>query len=146
MPARYRPFAKASAFKMSRFTKLSLDLYRIQPLLPVKLRDFETQMQQGRKSFDLKLHYPGPVVRPLPIDLTEYPGPNGMSLRPLGEAMLNILAGFQGPARIYFMPEGMQLPEELCVFHERTDHYSMQVTREMPLEEFNQILTELLKS
>ena len=44
------------------------------------------------------------------------------------------------------MQEASKLSEDLCVFHEHSDHYSLQVTREMGLEEFNGKLTEYLKS
>ena len=44
------------AFTVKRFTQLPLTLYRIQPRLPVVLRDFNAQMEKQRASFDLKTH------------------------------------------------------------------------------------------
>jgi hypothetical protein len=68
-----------------------------------------------------------------------------MSLRPAGENMDLILANFRGDPMIYTMTVGMKLPKEFCVFHEHTDHYSLQTTEDVGLEEFNRRLTEFLR-
>lgn len=132
-----------AAKAMPRFTRLPLTLYRIQPRLPVSLRDYDTQLAKGRSSFDLKLH--AGLVQPVPVD-TPFEGPNGMSLRPAEENMLGILKKFKGTPMVYRMHEGLLLPESLVVYHEHTDHYSMQTQTPMSLGEFNTALTDFLKS
>jgi hypothetical protein len=67
---------------MKYYNRLPLTLYRIQPRLPVALRDFQTQKGLGRSSFDLKLHDDKVVA--MPNDTVEFHTPNGMSLRPVG--------------------------------------------------------------
>ena len=89
---------------MRRFEKiLPVTLYRIQHSLPVRLRDFEVQMAKNRKSFDLKLH--NSLYLPIP-NQKEFIVPNGMSLRPKGENMRNILENFRGNPVIYRMDAG----------------------------------------
>ncbi len=44
------------SFVVRRFTQLPLTLYRIQPQLPVSLREFASQKEKGRTSFDLITH------------------------------------------------------------------------------------------
>eukprot|EP00933_Yihiella_yeosuensis_P066516 TRINITY_DN7081_c0_g1_i1.p1 TRINITY_DN7081_c0_g1~~TRINITY_DN7081_c0_g1_i1.p1 ORF type:complete len:186 (+),score=29.33 TRINITY_DN7081_c0_g1_i1:164-721(+) len=128
---------------MHRYTQLPITLYRIQPRLPVKLRDYETQMAKGRTSFDLKLH--DGLIKPMP-EVGPFHTPNGMSLRPGTQKMEEVLRDFRGEPTIYRMHEGMTLPEGLVVFHEHTDHYSMQTTQEISLEDYNMKLTNFLES
>ncbi|KAJ3402891.1 hypothetical protein HDV05_008164 [Chytridiales sp. JEL 0842] len=127
---------------MKRFTRLPITLFRIQPRLPVSLRDYDTQLAKNRSSFDLKLHN-GLV---LPMESKEFTTPNGMSLRPANEKMVKILEAFRGgdDLRIYRLQENSLLPEDLVVFHEHSDYYSMQVAKAMSLGQFNQRLTEYL--
>lgn len=128
---------------VKRFQKLPITLYRIQPGLPVSLRDFDTQQAKGRESYDLKIHSDN-LVHPAQGD--EWIGPNGMSLRPGNDTMLNILRNWRGDTRVYRMSEGLQLPKELIVLHERDDHYSMQTTEPVHLSVLNERLTEFLES
>lgn len=69
-----------------------------------------------------------------------------MSLRPAGENMRQVLENFRGSPRIYRFQEYMALPEGLILFHEHTDHYSLQTSVPTPLDELNQKLTMLLES
>ncbi|KAI8847559.1 hypothetical protein BC829DRAFT_396150, partial [Chytridium lagenaria] len=64
--------------------------------------------------------------------------PNGVSLRPAGEKMVSNLSKFREDVMIYRMQEATEVPEGMCVFHEHSDHYSLQVAREMTLEELNE--------
>lgn len=128
---------------MPRFLKVPTHLYRIQGRLPVYLRDFEFQRQQGRTSFDLKLH--GGLVKPI-IPGTAFETPNGMSLRPLGTSMLNILQNFRGNPMIYCLHEGIDLPDGLVLYHEHSDHYSLQTSEDISLPDLNRKLTQFLES
>lgn len=126
-----------------KFTKLPKTLYRIQARLPVKLRDYDAQMAKGRASFDIKTHDDG-LVHPAHGD--EWIGPNGMSLRPATDTMLGILEDWKGEPTIFRLNEGLQLPDNLIVLHERDDHWSMQPREPCTLESLNQSLTELLEN
>jgi hypothetical protein len=128
---------------MKKFTTLPLTLYRVQSRLPVKLRSFDQQILLNRTSFDLKLH--NDLV--LPIDPSKgFKTPNGMSLRPPSETMIRILKEFKGSPTVYTLRCGLELPEDLCVYHEHTDHYSLQTTVPISLPDFNKKLTEFLES
>jgi hypothetical protein len=126
---------------MPRFTRVPTTLYRIQSQPTVMLRDHQVQMALGRTSYDLKLV--DQLVHPLPLK-SHFHTPNGMSLRPVGPNMLSILERFRGTPTIYTLGCGLELPENLCIFHEHSDHYSLQTTVPMSLEEFNQSLTQFL--
>ena len=126
-----------------KFTKLPKTLYRIQARLPVRLRDYDTQMAKGRASFDLKIHDDG-LVHPAHGD--EWIGPNGMSLRPATDTMIGILEDWKGEPTIFRLNEGMQLPDSLIVIHERDDHWSMQTREPVTLDSLNDTLTELLEN
>lgn len=128
---------------MPCYRQLPLTLFRIQPRLPVALRDYDTQMAKGRTSFDLKLHN-GSVM---PVkEGSAFEGPNGMSLRPRGDKMTSILQGYKGSPRVYSMHEGLTLPGPLVVYHEHTDHYSMQTSEPISLAEFDKLLSDFLAS
>ena len=77
---------------------------------------------------------------------TVFHTPNGMSLRPLGPNMIDILNRFRGEAMIYRLQEATALPEGTVLFHEPSDHYSLNVEKPMSLEDFNDKLTEYLKT
>ena len=72
--------------------------------------------------------------------------PNGMSLRPATQNMEENLRGFKGEPTVYRMHEGMQLPGPLVVYHEHTDHYSLQTQKTIKLLEFNEILSIFVQS
>ena len=128
---------------MKAWNRLPVTLYRIQPRLPVALRDFTKQQQLGRTSFDLKVQEG--LVRPL-VNPSKFTTPNGMSLRPVGENMLKILGAFKNETMLYRMHEGMELPSDFVLYHEHTDHYSLQTSKDISLQDFNMKLTVFLKS
>jgi hypothetical protein len=128
---------------MKGFTRLPMTLYRIQARLPVNLRDFEIQHQKGRSSFDLKSV--NGIVHPMPPN-SSFHTPNGMSLRPVGENMLRILQEYKGEPRIYRIHEGLLLPSGLIVYHEHTDHWSLQTSEPIALAAFNEKLTAFLET
>lgn len=133
----------SSSVAMPFFTRLPLTLYRIQLKLPVNLRSYQDQVAKGRSSFDLTLQEG--VVRPIEQG-TPFAGPNGMSLRPAGENLTRILTGYKGVPLVYRLHEGLLLPEGLVIYHEHTDHFSLQTMVPIGLPELNAKLTELLKS
>eukprot|EP01012_Entosiphon_sulcatum_P021577 TRINITY_DN26412_c0_g1_i1.p1 TRINITY_DN26412_c0_g1~~TRINITY_DN26412_c0_g1_i1.p1 ORF type:complete len:162 (+),score=29.97 TRINITY_DN26412_c0_g1_i1:103-588(+) len=128
-----------------RFTTLPVTLYRLQPKLPVALRNLAEQQALKRAAWDIKVHSDG-LVHPAVGD--EFIGPNGMSLRPKGsQALAVVMMAWKGPKpAIYALPQGLVLPERLVCLHEHTDHYAMQPAKAMTLDELNSALTELLQS
>lgn len=130
---------------MKKYLQFPQTLYRIQGRLPVSLRDYSSQMARKRLSFDLKLNESG-LVMPMP-DGSKFHTPNGMSLRARSDKMMAILSNFQGDeVHVYRMQEGTTVPDGMCVYLEHSDHYSLQVTRPITLEQFNTQLTEYLQS
>ena len=125
---------------MKRFSQLPLTLYRIQAKPKVNLRDWGDQMAKGRTSYDLKT-IDGSVM---PMEGDVFHTPNGMSLRPNSDIMIKILNNFRGSPRVYALPVGTTLPDGLVVFHEHSDHYSLQTTVPIPLPILNEKLTQLL--
>mmetsp|Transcript_7041 Transcript_7041/g.10461 ORF Transcript_7041/g.10461 Transcript_7041/m.10461 type:complete len:149 (-) Transcript_7041:98-544(-) len=125
---------------MKRFRRLPLSLYRIQGKLPVSLRDYDSQLAKNRSAFDLKLV--NNLVQPMLSDT--FHTPNGMSLRPAGEKMIEVLKQYKGEAKVFRLHEGVLLPPNLVVLHEHTDHYSLQTTEPIELPKFNQLLSEYL--
>jgi hypothetical protein len=135
--------ASMTAIPMPRFTRLPITLYRVQAKLPVSLRSFQDQVAKGRSSFDLTLQ--NGLVLPVK-EGSAFEGPNGMSLRPSGANMTRILREFKGTPMVFRLHEGLLLPPGLVVFHEHTDHYSMQTDAPISLDALNAKLTELLQS
>ncbi|KAJ2987196.1 hypothetical protein HDV02_006317 [Globomyces sp. JEL0801] len=126
---------------MKRFTQLPITLYKIQPNLPVNLKTYQNQLNTS--SFDLKL-YNNQVI---PISHPDsFKTPNGMSLRPASNQMLEILHKFNGNPTIYCLLSGLKLPDGLCIYHEHTNHYSLQTTTPISIHQFNANLTNFLKS
>ena len=131
---------------MRKFTThFPLTLFRIQPRLPVSLRSYDVQKAAGRTSFDLKLH--NGLVMPISPE-THFHTPNGMSLRPAGPNMTEILSKFRVKSnlKIYAFLCGSKIPEDFVLFHEHNDHYSLQTRTPISLEAFNEKLTQLLSS
>ena len=128
---------------MPRFTRVPTTLYRIKSQPSVRLRDYQIQMGLGRTSYDLKLV--DQLVQPLPIP-SSFHTPNGMSLRPAGPNMISILERFRGSPIIFTLACGLELPQGLCLYHEHSDHYSLQTTVPVALQDFNESLTRFLSA
>ncbi|KAF8064051.1 hypothetical protein FPV67DRAFT_1628977 [Lyophyllum atratum] len=128
---------------IGRYTdKVPVDLARVQSGRNVKLRDYATQLKLKRFSYDLKLQ-DGNV---LPAEGDNFIGPNGCSLRePLSPTFQEVVRNFRGANIIIsVIPEGTPLPSSLVILHEHSDHFSMQCTRPMTLDELNNELTEFI--
>ena len=144
---------------LGRYNKTPMVLYRVQNGEKVILREHSEQMKLKRTSFDLKLGADGlvhPALGP------NFIGPNGASLRPAGFVFGEIVANFRGPRmRIIEIPSGVDLPKELMLLHEHSDHYSLQTSEKRtlrgmhyespllvptsPRTELNAILTAFMK-
>ncbi|CAF0780093.1 unnamed protein product [Brachionus calyciflorus] len=111
---------------LGRYTKtFPITLFRLQPGYDVKLREFFRQQAKNLPSYDFKIMKDG-LIHPMTTD--EFIQPNGIS----GKC-------------IYIIKEGVQLPENLVLLHEHTDHYSLQTTIACKEEDLNKRLTRFLK-
>jgi len=126
---------------IGRYRTLPVELFRIQSCMNVRLREHERQMKAGRKAFDLRLHEADRKVHPAEGDV--FIGPNGMGMRPAGPVFAEIVANFRG-SNIFVLPKGLELPTELNLLHEHSDHYSMQTSMPVSLAALNRRLTELM--
>ncbi|GAA5858300.1 hypothetical protein JCM8547_004639 [Rhodosporidiobolus lusitaniae] len=111
---------------------------------PRDLRDHDTQVSKGRHSYDLHLEKADGFVYPL-RDPSKFATPNGASLRPDGPMFQEIVRNFDVPnAVVWELDEGLPLPSELILYHEHSDHYSIQTRVPMPLPELNERITRFL--
>lgn len=62
-------------------------------------------------------------------------GPNGCSLQPPeSRTFQEVVRNFRGSkVGIYIIEKDTELPSDLVILHEHSDHYSLQATKEMPL-------------
>ncbi|KAI9012994.1 hypothetical protein BC832DRAFT_548542 [Gaertneriomyces semiglobifer] len=128
---------------LGRYRVVPVDLFRINATDKVVLRDYEAQRKMKRTSYDLHVKEDGLVH---PKDGPNFEGPNGASVRPNGAFLQELIRGFRGRrTTIYRIPEGTELPPELVLLHEHTDHHSIQCTKPMKLAELNKTITEFVQ-
>ncbi|GAA6008970.1 hypothetical protein JCM10207_004047 [Rhodosporidiobolus poonsookiae] len=106
----------------------------------VYLRDYAKQHARGRTSYDLHLGKDG-LVHPIKGDV--FAGPNGCSLRPHGYMQQEIVRNFDLPDTVIWqLKKGLKLPKNLVLYHEHTDHYSLQTRVPVTLDVLNTQLTD----
>jgi hypothetical protein len=127
--------------RLTRFRVVPVDLYRLQTGWNVKLREFHAQKAKQKASFDYKQNAEG-KIEPTVGDF--FKGPNGMSLRPAGPNLTNIATSYNAK-NVYRIPEGVEIPENMVLIHEHTDHYSLQTTVVCTEKELNARMTKFLK-
>eukprot|EP00298_Acanthocystis_sp_HF-20_P028258 c6910_g1_i1.p1 GENE.c6910_g1_i1~~c6910_g1_i1.p1 ORF type:complete len:169 (-),score=70.07 c6910_g1_i1:30-536(-) len=125
-----------------KFHETPVQLFRVGGS-KVFLRDWAIEQKKGSVLFDVKLGDDGLVH---PTVGAVYPGPNGLSLRPAGPNLFEILANYDDPdKKLVVIPRGVKLPSELELVHEHGDSYSLQTTHPVPLADFNKTLQAFLK-
>jgi hypothetical protein len=125
---------------LGRYTTIPHELFRINASKKVILRNYEDQKKLGRSSYDLVVQ-PDGLVHPRPGDT--FDGPNGASVRPNGAMMQEVVRNFRGKnTTIYRILPGRELPEDLILLHEHSDHYSIQCRVPMKLSQLNKKVTE----
>ncbi|KAJ7334241.1 hypothetical protein DFH08DRAFT_880601 [Mycena albidolilacea] len=130
---------------IARYTDVvPVELARVQSGRNVRLRDYETQVKLKRFSYDLKLQ-DGKV---LPAKSDNFIGPNGCSLRePLSPTFQEVVRNFRGSdIVISVLAKDTPLPPTLTILHEHSDHYSLQCTEPMTLDELNAELTRFISA
>jgi hypothetical protein len=70
-----------------------------------------------------------------PILGDQYIRPNGLSLRPIGVNLADLLGSFRCKL-IYEIPKGAVVPANFVLIHEHNDHYSLQTAIPISPKEF----------
>ncbi len=130
---------------LGRFTATTpITLFRVQNGMAVKLRPEAAARAAGRHSYDIAEREDGQVW---PRDAAEpnFLGPNGMSMRPVGNMLSVIVGTFKARNAVVFeVPAGATLPPELVLLHEHSDHYALQPAQRMKLSALNSALSRFL--
>lgn len=127
---------------MQRFTRVPLDLYRIQNAVTVKLHNKVLQDRLGRTAYDF-IPQEGGLILPVKGDTFERP--NGMSLRPLSAFLHEMVAKYRGNV-LYVLPKGLEIPSHLVLYLEHTTHYSLQTAVPIRPADLDKALTEFFSS
>ncbi|KAI0972089.1 hypothetical protein F4678DRAFT_68024 [Xylaria arbuscula] len=100
--------------------------------------------QPGRHIYDIVAQ--NGRVEPKALNPQTYVAPNGASLRPNSPYQQSLVSSrFRGSdVIIYGIAKETQLPEDLLLVHERSDHYSLQPGVSMSTEELNSKITEFM--
>ncbi|UNI13307.1 hypothetical protein JDV02_000064 [Purpureocillium takamizusanense] len=124
------------------FRKFPKELFRVNNGPFVKLRVWSPQ----RHTYDIFIEQ-GLVV-PKALDPSSYVTPNGASMRPNSPYQQSLVSWrFRGDNTIvYAVPEGTRLPDHLLLVHERSDHYSLQPTTPMTVDDLNARITEFFRA
>ncbi len=125
---------------IGKYKVFPITLYRLQQKKTVKLSDMLSQLKKGRSSFDFTLREG--MIYPNTTDTFE--GPNGMSLRPLGQNLSKFAKSYNFDF-VYEISEGTQIPDDLILVHEYCDHYSLQTSIISSPEDLNNKLTMFLQ-
>ena len=80
-----------------------------------------------------------------PMESDYYITPNGLSLRPRGIYICDIISSFKGKFEVVYIPAGVDIPEGLVLILEIGDHYSLQTTVPISPPELNKKMTDFLK-
>ncbi|GEM11678.1 hypothetical protein Rt10032_c16g5695 [Rhodotorula toruloides] len=82
-----------------------------------------------------------------PVAGNTFDRPNGCSMRPDGPMMQEVIRNFAGRrALVWRVEEGIPIPPELVLYHEHSDHYSLQCASPMTLHDLNRLLTDFLNA
>ncbi|VUC22351.1 unnamed protein product [Clonostachys rosea] len=123
------------------FTRFPKEIFRVNNGADVIARVWEP----GRRAYDIVANCG--LVIPKALDPMTYTPPNGVSMRPNSPYQQSLVSWrFTGrDLRVFAVPQGTELPKDLILVHERSDHYSLQPATTMKLAQFNQKVTNFLK-
>ena len=117
---------------MTKYDIAPVELFRISKTSSVVLREYSEQKKLGRTSFDYVIN--GNLIVP---SGDHFEKPNGMSLRPHGSNMVDLLGMFKGKVYVTIIPKGTAIPPNLVLFLEHGDHYSLQTSKACTPKELN---------
>ncbi|GJN87387.1 hypothetical protein Rhopal_000336-T1 [Rhodotorula paludigena] len=127
---------------LGKHTVFPFEIFRVNAGHKVNLRDHDEQAAKGRSSYDLYKNADGLVE---PIEGSMFEKPNGCSMRPDGPMAQEIIRNFPGRNTVVWrVPEGTPIPPSLVLYHEHSDHYSLQTTEPVKLPELNRRITAFL--
>ncbi len=138
----FRYFSAKQKHRLTKFQVVPETLFHIATSKKIALRDYNVQMALGRTSFDF-VSEPSGLILP---SKDFFEKPNGMSLRPEGVNMWDILGRFNNKVEIQIIPAGTPIPSELVLCHEHGDHYSLQTSEPVTPKVLNERLTAFLAS
>ena len=129
-------FSTSREFIIARFSKVPLRLFRLSNSAKrIVIREKMAQEKKGVYMYDY-VASPNGNIEPAPLCNT-FIGPNGLSTRPSGRPMYELVASGKGTTtRVIEIPEGAEVPQGLVLLHEHTDNYSLQPSRLMTPAEF----------
>lgn len=127
--------------KLTRFRVFPMDLFRICQTKKVTLREFEAQKKKGSRSYDYILTE-DKLIHPAVGDT--FVKPNGLSLRPQGINMWDILSTWSGKTNVLVIPKDTVVPDDLVLIHEHGDHYSLQTSISRTPRDLNASLTKFM--
>ncbi|KAI1307407.1 hypothetical protein F5Y03DRAFT_119108 [Xylaria venustula] len=116
------------------------ELFRVNNGREVKIRI----QQPGRQTYDIVAR--DGRVEPKALNPQTYVAPNGASMRPNSPYQQSLVSSrFRGSdVIIYAVAKGTQLPDDLLLVHERTDHYSLQPAAPMSVDDLNSKITNFM--
>ncbi len=133
-------YLKMSKQLIGKYKVFPITLYRLQQKKVVKLREMSSQLELGKSHFDFTLK--DGMVHPNNTD--KFIGPNGMSLLPLGQSLSKVAKTYNF-SYIYEISAGAEIPDDLILLHEHTDHYSLQTSIICSPNDFDKRLTLFLQ-
>lgn len=139
-----KAFLSTSTQIIARHTKqIPVRLFRLSNANKrVVIREKKAQHAKGLYSYDYTASSEG-MMEPAPLSNT-FIGPNGLSLRPAGRVMYELVTMKKGNTVIDF-PENTEIPEGLVLLHEHSDHYSLQPSRLMKPADFIALVKAYVK-
>lgn len=145
--ASFRLLSTASGARgsiLGRYTVFPTTLVRLQTGKGVAFREYEEQVKKGSRSYDFTKREDG-LYHPAPLS-NEFIGPNGLSLRPPGLNMWEILDNYKGGKIVVSeVPKDTPVPEGMVLLHEHNDHYSLQTTEPIDPKVFTKRATAFFK-
>ncbi|KAI0467839.1 hypothetical protein F4859DRAFT_517707 [Xylaria cf. heliscus] len=129
-----------SAGLITVFKRFPKELFRVNNGRHVKVR----VQQPGRHVYDILAQ--NDQVEPKALNPQVYVGPNGASMRPNSPyQQLLVSSRFRGPdVVVYAIAKGTQIPDDLLLIHERSDHYSLQPGVSMSVDDLNSKITDFM--
>ncbi|TRX89863.1 hypothetical protein FHL15_009296 [Xylaria flabelliformis] len=123
------------------FRSFPRELFRVNNGRQVKLR----VQQPGRHLYDILAK--NGQVEPKALHPSTYIAPNGASMRPNSPYQQSLVSTrFRGTDVIVFaVAKGTDLPEDLLLVHERSDHYSLQPSATMTIDDLNWKITKFME-
>ncbi|KAI1351129.1 hypothetical protein F5Y01DRAFT_134339 [Xylaria sp. FL0043] len=122
------------------FRSFPKELFRVNNGRHIKVR----VKQPNRHVYDILAE--NGQVEPKALNPQTYVAPNGASLRPNSPYQQALVSSrFRGPdVIVYGIAKGTQLPDDLLLVHERSDHYSLQPGAPMSIEDLDNKITDFM--